>query len=191
MNCKILATSFATWKAHHVSNSSDDLLGAISSNYPQGVAPRYLQEVAPVHLSNSNTYLLRKVTVDFELAPRQVISMIDLLKPEILICCGMAENRDNLTVESNGKSQTEILETKIDLNHLTEGTIATQISHDAGNFVCNHLYYSVLKYLQNRDFKCQCIFVHVPVLNGRNFRTIVEDFLMIVDRLNAGKFLLK
>jgi pyroglutamyl-peptidase len=174
MNCKLLITSFTTWKAHHISNSSDDLLGATTS-----------------YFTDSSTYFLRKVAVDFELAPRQVISMVDLLTPEILICCGMAENRDGLTVESKGKFQSETIETAIDLNYLIEGTIATQISHDAGNFVCNHLYYSVLKHLQNKRFKCQCVFVHVPVLNEQNLEKIIKDFLTLSDRLNGGKFLLK
>jgi pyroglutamyl-peptidase len=175
MSCQLLITSFTTWKAHHSSNSSDDLLGAIAAS----------------HLMDVNTYFLRKVTVDFELAPRQVISMVDLLEPEILICCGMAENRTGLTVESKGKFQNEMIETAIDLNHLIEETIATQISHDAGDFVCNHLYYSVLKHLQPRKFKHPCIFVHVPLLNDQNFGVITHDFLMLIDRLSTGKFLLK
>jgi pyroglutamyl-peptidase len=175
MSCKLLITSFTTWKTHHISNSSDDLLGAIAASY----------------LMDSNTYFLRKVAVDFELAPRQVISMVDLLTPKTVICCGMAENRDELTVESNGKFQNEIIETEIDFNHLIKGTIATQISHNAGDFVCNHLYYSVLKHLQNKRLKLQCIFVHVPILNEQNFETIMEDFLMMTDRLNSGDFLLK
>ncbi|MGV0025691.1 pyroglutamyl-peptidase I family protein [Phormidesmis priestleyi] len=182
MNCNLI-TSFTTWKAHHRSNSSDDLLGAISLRYPRGVAAS--------HLADFNTYFLRKVAVDFQLAPRQVLSMVDLLTPEIVICCGMAENRNSLTIESNGKFQTETIETAIDLDHLIKGTNAIQISHDAGNFVCNHLYYSVLKRLKNGNLKSQCIFVHVPVLNDQNLETIVEDFLTLIDRLNARKFLLK
>ncbi len=183
MSCQLLVTSFTTWKAHHRSNSSDDLLGAIAS--------RDLQGVVSSQFPGSHTYFLRKVAVNFELAPRQVISMVDLLTPEIVICCGMVENRNILTVESTGKFQDETIETEIDPDHLIQGTIATQISHDAGDFVCNHLYYSVLKHLKNGNFKSQCIFVHVPMLNEQNFGAIVEDFLILIDRLHTQKFLLK
>ena len=50
----------------------------------------------------------------------------------------------------------------------------------AGTFVCNHLYYSVLKHIQDTAIATQCIFVHVPVLTENNLESIVADFSLIL-----------
>ena len=62
-------------------------------------------------------------------------------------------------------------------------TIATYISHDAGNFVCNQLYYSVLQHIQAKPQLHQCLFIHVPLLNENNLATIGQDFAAIVQKL--------
>ncbi len=165
----LLLTSFDTWQPHQRSNSSDDLLNEISQR----------------NLIAHPCHFLRKICVDFQMAPREVISTIDRLLPDVIICCGMAESRQALTIESNGKSQGSVLHTSIDLAALIEGTIATQISHDAGNFVCNHLYYSVLSHLQ--ETQSRALFVHVPLLSEQNLDVVMRDFLTIVHRLDRKK----
>jgi pyroglutamyl-peptidase len=152
---QLLLTSFDIWEPHHVSNASDDLLAAMEQQ-------RLLACI------QAKIKLLRRVSVDFALAPQQVIAEIDALKPDLVLCCGMAESRTVLTLESNGKHQTDhqldILWTTIDLTRLVEKTVLTNVSHDAGTFVCNHLYYSVLKHIESHQLRCQCLFVHVPIL---------------------------
>ncbi len=163
----ILLTSFDVWETHHVSNSSDDLVGlAIAA----GWLPPQVQ-------------ILRRLPVDWQLAPARVMAAINELQPDVIICCGMAENRQTLTVESNGKRQGEILTTGIELPVLIEPTIATEISHDAGNFVCNHLYYSVLQHIQAEPRSRQCLFIHVPLLHDSNVTKIGRDFAAIVNQL--------
>lgn len=136
------------------------------------------------NLLPEHCYFLRKVIVDFDLAPQHVISTMVQLEPDITICCGMAEGRTELSIESHGKFRDEQLATQLNLEQLLEGTIATQISHDAGNFVCNHLYYSVLKYIQTAKLNHHCLFLHIPMLSEKNIDTIVQDFLTIVERIN-------
>ncbi len=164
---KILLTSFATWMAHQRSNASDDLIQAILDR-------------GSFH---SDCHLIRQLPVDFELAPQQTIAKIKELQPDITICCGMAESRQKLSLESNGKFQSEILRSQLDLENLLESTSMTEISHDAGNFVCNYLYYCILKHLENLNQ--QCVFVHVPVLTTANTELIVQDFLNILDRVTS------
>ncbi|BAU11277.1 peptidase C15 pyroglutamyl peptidase I [Leptolyngbya sp. NIES-3755] len=94
----------------------------------------------------------------------------------------MAESRQKLSLESNGKFQSEILRSGFDLNQLMESTTTTEISHDAGNFVCNYLYYQVLKHCDQ-----QCLFVHVPVLTSENQAAIVQDFLSILEQVTKYK----
>ncbi|MCU0549837.1 MAG: peptidase C15 [Leptolyngbya sp. Prado105] len=168
---KILLTSFSTWLDHQTSNSSDDLLDAIA----------YRQDC----------HFVRSIPVDFELAPKVTIKKIQEIQPDAIICCGMAESRELLSIESNGRFQSEILRsafavpgaTRLALESLLEGTTTSEISHDAGNYVCNYLYYCVLKYLERHQLTQPCVFIHVPVLTPDNLDAIVADFLMILDRI--------
>jgi pyroglutamyl-peptidase len=167
----LLLTSFDTWKAHHISNASDDLLGLA------------LQQDLP----GDRLHLLRKIPVDFQLAPDRVIAAIAEVKPRTVICCGMAEKQSHLMVESTGTKldpvtgiPLEKFSTQIDLNRLVNNLNVTTISHNAGKFVCNALYYSVLKYLQEHSPATNCIFVHVPVLTHTNCQPILTDFMAIL-----------
>ena len=163
----ILLTTFDTWKPHQPSNSSDDLIAELAR-----------RKLLPRH-----THLSRKIPVDFQLAPEKVLSVVEILQPDLIVCCGMAEKRSRLTVEANGKHQGEILYTSIPLKPLVEQTQSTTISHNTGRFVCNYLYYSVLKYIQLHQLKTQCLFVHVPPLNVENLDIIVRDFSTILKLL--------
>lgn len=173
MRKKILLTSFTTWQSHQQSNASDDLLAEIAQleNLP------YL----PI--------FLRHLPVDVAAASQKAIAKIVEIQPDAIICCGMAESRIYLTVEFQASCGTDTIDTSVDLPLLIAGTTRTEISYDAGKFVCEGLYYSVLDYLQRqavpviRRSNPPCIFVHVPILTPKNLAAIVADFLLILQRL--------
>lgn len=168
MATKILLTSFNTWRPHHKSNSSDDLLIEIAKyNYP------------PYSLT-----FLRRLPVNVSLASDRVLSQIDELQPNGIICCGMAEKRQQLTVESNATFAGASIQTLVNLEQLVAGLSITKISHNAGKFVCEGLYYNVLKHLRDRSSpNIPCIFVHVPLLTHNNSPKIIADFALIIQRL--------
>ncbi|ESA38569.1 pyroglutamyl peptidase i [Leptolyngbya sp. Heron Island J] len=162
----ILITSFRPWKAHQGINSSDVLLKQVTANLPD------------------NAIILRSLPVNFDLAPIQVITHIVQYRPKVVICCGMAETRQSLTVEQWGTYQDQQLATPIHLPTLIKQTIHTRISHDAGDFVCNRLYYRVLKHLQEQS--ALALFVHIPLITPANRPLIEFDFLKIVEHLNSA-----
>lgn len=167
---KLLLTSFQTWLPHQSSNSSDDLL--------ENIAKR----------ADSERYFwLRKNPVDTELAAAKVIETIAAIKPQGLICCGMAESRMQLSIESNATCDRDCCFTRIDLAELVACTNHTVISHDAGKFVCEGLYYRVLKYLETNGLDIPCVFVHVPRLNEDNSIAIEEDFWTIIDFMKTTR----
>ncbi len=170
MTVQILLTSFDIWLSHHQSNSSDDLLGHICDIYS---------------LPYSITFQ-RKLPVDFQLAPSQVIAKINSLNPTIIICCGMAESRQKLTVESRAFYGESMLKTTVNLKELVKNLAVTEISNEAGKFVCEALYYSVLKHCLENGLKTQVIFVHVPILTPDNQENIINDFLLIIRRLSSN-----
>ncbi|NJN49168.1 MAG: peptidase C15 [Alkalinema sp. RL_2_19] len=173
----ILITTFQTWLEHQSSNSADDLMMYLSDT----------QQLPP------DCHLLRQVPVDYHQAPAVVIAKIAELRPDVVVCCGMAESRSQLAIESNGKFQSDVQFATIDLRNLLYHATDTVISHDAGDFVCNYLYYQVLRYLDNDRrgnpdpllnlAPAQAIFVHVPVLNLDHQAAIAADFLAILKAL--------
>jgi pyroglutamyl-peptidase len=165
---KILLTSFQTWLPHQVSNSSDDLLGEISQ----------IEKLSP------QLIFLRKLPVNVSEASSRVIAKIKQLQTKAIICCGMAENRTKLTVESCATCGETLIKTSVNLEQVVTKLTECEISHDAGKFVCEGLYYEVLKYLQDHKNNTPCIFVHVPVLTPDNTPSIVADFRLIIQRVS-------
>ncbi|MDJ0742348.1 MAG: peptidase C15 [Xenococcaceae cyanobacterium MO_167.B27] len=162
----LLLTSFTTWLAHQKSNSSDDLLAIIASK------------------NTSKDYFLRQLPVDVDLASNLAIAILKKIQPQGIICCGMAESRKQLTIESNATCNENCLLTSLDLQPLISKLSHSAISHDAGKFVCEGLYYQVLQYLEKSDLSIPCIFVHVPILNKDNESIIVQDFQTILEYLS-------
>ncbi|MEO0869953.1 MAG: peptidase C15 [Cyanobacteria bacterium J06642_11] len=165
MASPLLITSFCPWKAHQGLNSSDVLLERVATKLPD------------------NAMVLRQLPVNFDLAPIRVINHIVQYRPRAVICCGMAENRQTLTVERWGTYQEHRLETSINLPALIDNTVHTRISEDAGDFVCNRLYYRVLNHRQQQPMAA--LFVHVPLITTNNQVVVDFDFLKIVDHLNG------
>jgi len=166
MAAKILLTSFTTWLPHHTSNSSDELLGEIS------------RVDLPHHL-----YFSRRMPVDIKAASKITVDKIEKIKPDAVICCGMAEKYNNLTVESQATCEDATLKTTVNLDRLIYGLREMEISHNAGKFVCEGLYYSVLHYLAKSHLDIPCIFVHVPRINTENLQIIKYNFTEIVSRM--------
>jgi pyroglutamyl-peptidase len=175
MTKRFLLTSFATWLQNQKSNSSDDLLEAVSQ-----------LNFYPYDLN-----FLRKLPVDISQASHEVIAKIVNLQPEYILCCGMAAGRTQLSLETNARSSSVvwvndpeiILRPTLDLEKLVPDSLTIEISHDCGKFVCEGLYYSVLDYLLRSQISSRCIFVHVPILTEANLPAILEDFLLIIHRL--------
>ncbi len=166
MSNKILLTSFNTWLPHQLSNSSDDLLN----------------ELAKLDTSLFLTFL-RLLPVDIELASCCVIAKINELQPNVIICCGMAESRFSLSIESTATCGEMVLTTPVNLPQLVIDSVGIEISNDAGKFVCEGLYYSVLQYIIEQQLNIDCVFVHVPILTEENLASTVRDFQLIVKKL--------
>lgn len=163
----VLLTSFTTWLPHHSSNSSDDLL----------------LDVDGCVWKDAQVCILRQLPVELNLASNLVIQAYEQLKPDLIICCGMAENRDRLSLESRGVVDGQALYTSVDLEELVKTLKITEISHCAGRFICNSLYYLLLDYLHRLQSRSKCLFVHIPILTAQNRWLICNDFQVIVQRL--------
>lgn len=164
MAIKILLTSFTTWLPHQKSNASDDLLAEMQKEDANNISFSWLRKL-PVNTPQASIFSINK---------------IEEILPHTVICCGMAESRSLLTIESRADCGNKLLSTSVDLEALIAKLNHTEISNEAGKFVCEGLYYNVLQHLQKRQLNCQAIFVHVPLLTKENSPQIKEDFKLIL-----------
>ncbi|MEM8501570.1 MAG: peptidase C15 [Cyanobacteria bacterium P01_D01_bin.1] len=164
---EILITSFVPWLAHQTSNSSDDLVAAL---YKRGEP-------------TLDSVWLRHVPVCFDRAPALVIRELQRLRPRAIVCCGMAEDRSCLSIEQQATCDHQTLQTSVNVQNLIRGTTQSEISYNAGDYVCNHLYYQVLAAIDTHGLDMVAIFVHVPILTSENTAGIVSDFLRIISTL--------
>lgn len=167
MAVPLLLTTFAPWKADQPSNASDDLINLLIQ-----------QQTLP-----DDTTILRQIPVSFDLAPCRVIAKMVELRPHVVICCGMAETRTHLELELNGKSPTRTLRTSLALNPLLANTHLTQISHCAGDYVCNHLYYHLLDTIHRHRWPTQALFIHIPRVSPDNEPFLIHDLSLVLNRL--------
>lgn len=166
-----LITSFQTWLPHQKSNASDDLLALL-------IEQRQLPPQA---------ICLRQLPVDFDLAPERVIGAIEQHRPRKILLCGMAEGRSHLSLEAQASQGGSRLATGFHLPQLLAGTECSEISFDAGNFVCNALYYRVLQWLLLHRQLAKALFIHVPVLTLENQGKIAADFCQILHNLEHDR----
>lgn len=125
----LLITTFDTWLPHQRSNAADDLV-------QQAIDRRDLPQ---------NTLVIRHLPVDNVAASQPVCNYIDRFRPAVVLCCGMAESRSCLSLERQAHLHGHTRQTMIPLKTWCDGLPVTEISHDAGQFVCNYLYYHVLE----------------------------------------------
>ncbi|ANV87297.1 peptidase C15 [Picosynechococcus sp. PCC 7117] len=159
MRGKILLTSFQPWLEHHTSNASDDLLCQLKAR----------------RLAFADFLFLHHLPVETAIASAKTIQAIAAYQPDLVLCCGMAEKRDRLTIESQAFYQGQQLQTRLDLQALTTPLEFTEISDDAGKFVCEGLYFQVLKHLQWQQSQARALFLHVPLLTAANRPLILRD----------------
>jgi pyroglutamyl-peptidase len=180
MSKTVLITSFSTWKSNQLINSSDELLEAVSQTYSLP----------------SSVYLLRQLPVNTPVAREIAIAQVMRLQPQVMLCCGMAELREKLSLEVRAVVGQQVLQTSIRLTELIKDLSHSEISHDAGRFVCNSFYYSMMDYFRMNDsinnssaddsqcaaLQCACLFIHVPILTTLNRSQILTDFCKILNQ---------
>lgn len=128
---------------------------------------------------NSSKILLDKIIVDntdklylrnsFDTSVKQLISK--LKKYETIISFGQAPlDKDTIKIEVIGKKENTLYNTDFNYSRIKEDIENTgfkvYISEDAGNFLCNNLYYQGLKYIKENNINCKMIFIHIPKIEN-------------------------
>ena len=139
---------------------------------------------------NSSKILLDKIIADkkdklylrnsFDTSVKQLINK--LKNYELIISFGQAPlDTDTIKIEVIGKKEKELYKTDFNYSKLKEEIenvgFNIKISEDAGNFLCNNLYYNGLKYINENNINCKMIFIHIPKIeNISNIELLAKIF---------------
>lgn len=128
---------------------------------------------------NSSKILLDKIIAEntdklylrnsFDTSVKQLISK--LKKYETIISFGQAPlDKDTIKIEVIGKKEKDLYKTDFNYSKIKEDIektgIKVEISEDAGNFLCNNLYFNGLKYIKENNINCKMIFIHIPKIEN-------------------------
>ena len=128
---------------------------------------------------NSSKILLDKIIVDkkdklylrnsFDTSVKQLINKIK--NYELIISFGQAQlDKDTIKIEDINKKENTLYKTDFNYSKIKEDIEKTgykvYISEDAGNFLCNNLYYNGLKYIKENNINCKMIFIHIPKIEN-------------------------
>ena len=129
--------------------------------------------------SNSSKILLDRINSNNKLYLRNsFITSVDSLKKELLkkdydlvICFGEAYLPiDTIKIELVGRKDMMVYKTSFDYSYLASklknNNYKVIVSEDAGNYLCNNLYYNGLKYLSDNNMNIKMIFIHIPKISN-------------------------
>ncbi|MBT5901739.1 MAG: pyroglutamyl-peptidase I [Opitutaceae bacterium] len=159
--------------------------GDAASN-PSGEVARVLDD----EQINGRTVVGRVLPVEFGRAKQQLRALIDEIRPELVLCLGVAASRpaislervavnlDDASIPDNAGQQPidQPVEESAPTAYLTTLPVKamfagmqaagypTELSSSAGNYVCNHLFFALMHSLDSRE-NVRGGFVHVPSLS--------------------------
>ncbi len=127
---------------------------------------------------NTNDKLYLKNS--FITSVKQLESKLQKDDYNLIISFGQAPlDYNNIKIETQGKNS-DIYNTTYDFSKLgyklkTNG-FNVIISNDAGNYLCNNIYYYGLKYISEKKIDCDMIFIHIPQLENIDISLLAKLF---------------
>lgn len=144
--------------------------------------------------NNSSKVLLDYIQIDsknklylknsFTTSVIQLTNKIKNNDYDLVISFGQAPLENNtIKIEtiSNGEEEIETNYNYNDIKSLLEKKYNVILSKNAGNYLCNNIYYNGLKYIKENDLKSKMIFIHIPKIDNINN---IELLSKILEKIN-------
>ena len=116
-------------------------------------------------ISNDNTVVLT-LTNSFPVSEAQMIEAIHRFKPELVLAFGQKPSSDRLFIEKTARRDEQVLHSNVDLKQLqfslSQYNISHVLSENAGNYLCNYVYYAGLNLISQENPAAKMVFIHVP-----------------------------
>ena len=138
--------------------------------------------------TNSSKVLLDNIESDNKLylknsfygSVEQLYKELNNKKYDLIISYGQAPlDKDTIKIEKTARGD-EIYNTDYDysiIKNSLEKEYKVILSSDAGNYLCNNLYYYGLKYIKDNKIKTKMIFIHIPKIKN------ISDINVLAERI--------
>lgn len=150
-------------------------------------------------IENAKSFQIEGIEIDtislpvlYQKCAEPLIEKINQIKPDVVVCLGVAVGRSSINLERIGLNVQDTVgegaygdnggDTPVDrpiiedgpdglfttlpirflLNKLQENSIPSTISNTAGTYICNTTFYSLLHHIQKESYDIKAGFVHVP-----------------------------
>lgn len=131
--------------------------------------------------NNSSSILLNNIranltdklelTNSFITSEKELKQKIDKNKYKYIVSFGQKPNSNKLYIELFGNKNDDKLETLFPYKKLASflkgNNIEYVISKNAGNYLCNNIYYEGMKYIKDNSLDIKMIFIHIPSINTK------------------------
>lgn len=138
--------------------------------------------------NNSSKILLNTIQADnkiylknsFTTSVQQLEKTIKDNEYDVIISFGQAKlEKNTIRIEKAGKCDNSIIETDynfLNLKKQLEKLFDVEISCDAGNYLCNNIYYNGLKIIKENNLKCKMLFIHIPMIEKIDIKRLALFF---------------
>lgn len=124
---------------------------------------------------------------DFEISSNQIEEKM-LQNYDYVLIFGQKPSTKNIYLENNAILKGTKLETDYYYDVLKEnlenGNYKVVSSYDAGNYLCNNVFFKALNFKQKNDVKSKVGFVHIPTIdNIEDIKHLARTILNYIDTL--------
>jgi pyroglutamyl-peptidase len=192
---KFLVTGFQSF-GDHQENPSEKLVNALSqlyssnSNWFSAILPVETQKISAL-LSDLMSHAQPDVILHYGLAAErnfisfesQAVNLLDFMIPDNQGVMKKGEKilRGGRNVYRSGLPLAELVA------ELKKNEIQSEISDDAGAYLCNQTLYTSLSLIQERGLRCKAGFIHLPKLNNNSAREYEES---LSEQVKAAKLIM-
>ena len=144
----------------------------------------------------------------YDLCVVELVSLIESLRPRAVLMTGQAARRGTVCVERFARKATDAaapdnrgafgamaedgpdaIETTTPARQIAQAIrgvgVAARVSTDAGDYVCNHLYYHALRRLNGDSTPIPAVFIHLPATPEQSPRGASRGRLATCDAVRA------
>lgn len=118
------------------------------------------------------------LTNNFDTCEQEIIEAISIFQPEYVISFGRKPIINRLYIEPVAGNEYNCIRTNFDISalekSLSEHDLPYKVSSKLSNYLCNHVYYCGLRYIEKNTAETKMIFIHIPDMkNIQNMDSII------------------
>lgn len=138
-----------------------------------------------LHQIRANNLDKLELTNSFSTSVNELKNKINKNNYKYIIAFGQKPNSDHIYIELIGNKNNNKITTKFPYkkftSYLSSNKIVFSLSNDAGNYLCNNIYYEGMKYIQEISSDIKMIFVHIPPISSdydfENLAKVTSNFI--------------